>query len=730
MLGPLPSRLVFGAEVQYFRLDPRHWETVVKELADTGLACLTTYVQWGTHQVAPPDQQHPAGHFDFTGATDPRLNVIGFLDLVQRAGLQVNFRAGPFCCNEMPWGGQPRWLVNGDPAMMVWDHQNRTTQGYWIARKEGSQPSYLHPAYLDLCRHWIGAIDEIISPRLVSRGGFISMVNLDNEISYICKDSFLDSDYNPINVRPGGYWHQFLTEKYRTVANLPYPGGYTAIDLVPPPRDIPAELGDDVARHLDWVEFKEWVMCRYLGELRQMHVANGVEDVVFMTNFNPHLPEGVPTRMPSFESAVQGSTSASSAKPKGKGIVGYDFYRGSFLSWSGYASLARVLRLMNASVDYTWSAEFMAGIWEKVLTSRISDDHMRFMARAALANGCKAIAWFMFHDRRVWADSPVSSHGHRRPSWEVLRETYALATSAIPHWDDLVVQGDCAVIYDIVAHRHTAIGDPSPCDDGKLHVGVPLMQGIPAGVASREYLGMHRVIEASGHQPLVLDLAAKPELLAAQQLVFMPGTPVTAATTSTMLAAWVEAGGTLVISGTWPTHDERGQSLAFCGCAQAPAAGNCRLGRGRILHTRLLGQEESEHENLAAIAQVRELIQAARTWHVACEPVTVPTWETWGEGSGVTNAGGRTGGSAMDRVVTVEQPRVHASAILQLGGGFPVLGVLNHYPEACELRLHFRTLRPLALRNLVSNQRIPVHDGIVVVDIDRKSGELYAVELA
>lgn len=160
------SRNIFGAEIQYFRTDPRHWETILRRFADTGLRCVTTYVQWGTHLVGPPDAKHPAGILDFEGRTDPRLNLFGFLDLVQKAGLDMNFRCGPFCCNEAVHGGYPPWLVFGDPSMMVWDWQNRTTQGYWIGRKEGSQPSYLHPVYLDWCRKWLDAVDRIIQPRL------------------------------------------------------------------------------------------------------------------------------------------------------------------------------------------------------------------------------------------------------------------------------------------------------------------------------------------------------------------------------------------------------------------------------------------------------------------------------------------------------------------------------------------------------------------------------------
>jgi len=723
-MNSIVSKNIFGAEIQYFRLDPKYWERVVRQLKDSGIRCCTTYVQWGTHLVGAPDADHPAGVLDFTGHTDPRLNLLGFLDLVESQGLQMNFRSGPFCCNEADFGGYPKWLVCGDPSMMVWDHQNRTTQGYWIARKEGSQPSYLHPLYLDWCRKWISEVDEIIRPRLASNGGFITMVNLDNEVSYIVKDSFLDSDYNPVNVGRGGFYHQFLTEKYETISNVPYTNLPDEIEGIEPPREVPPDISANAAWYLDWVEFKEWCMARYLGELRAMHVANGVEDVTFMTNFNPHLPEGVPTRMPSFEKAVRGT-----GQDKGRGITGYDFYRGTFMSWSGYSSMARVLRLMNASVDYTWSAEFMSGTWEKVLSTRVSDDHMRFMARCALAHGCKALAWFMLHDRRVWGDCPVSSHGHRRPSWEVLRETFELCANAIPHWDALEVRGDCVVVYDIAHHRHTAIGDPSPCNDGSSHFGLPQIRGTPAGEASREYYGLHRVVEAAGHQPLAVDILERPERLRLATLAFYPGSPIATRSGSESLRGWIEAGGTLVVSGAWPALDERGEGLDFLGFASAPVLGRHELGRGALVLSGAFCQDEAEKENLEAVDWVRGLIRKVEAWHVALELLEPLIWEAWGDGSGVTNAGGKMAGATLSNVQRVEETRVLASAVLHEGGGFPVLFVLNHYPEAAVLQVRFRSLRPTALVHLITGEKIAVREGVTEVDIDRKSGEVYRVEI-
>jgi len=47
--NPIQSSEVFGAEVQYFRLDTRYWKPILLKFKESGLKCVTSYVQWGTH---------------------------------------------------------------------------------------------------------------------------------------------------------------------------------------------------------------------------------------------------------------------------------------------------------------------------------------------------------------------------------------------------------------------------------------------------------------------------------------------------------------------------------------------------------------------------------------------------------------------------------------------------------------------------------------------------------
>jgi beta-galactosidase len=697
-------REIFGAEIQYFRLDPRYWERIIERFKGTGLRCVTTYVQWSTHLVAPPDKKHPAGVLDFTGKTDPRLNLMGFLELIEKHGLNLNFRCGPFCCNEMVHGGYPPWLVLGDPNIMVWDWQNRTTQGYWIGKKEGSQPSYLHPTYLQWCEHWIRAVDTIIGPHLKSNGGCVTMVNLDNEISYIVRDGFLDSDYNPVNVGPGGWYHQFLQKKYGAARSLPYPTKYRSMEEVAPPRSVPEVITTDMAYYLDWIEFKTWVMAEYIRRLRMMHEANGVRDVTFMTNFNPHRPEGVPTRMPALEEATGG------------GLVGYDFYRGTFMSYSGYHSMARVLKLMNASVRHTWSAEFMSGTWNKVLPSRVSEDHMRFMSRCALAHGCKAMAWFMFHDRDCWGDAPVSSHGHPRANLNVLRETPALLFDKVKDWESLRPVNDVAIIYDLVQHQHTSIGDPMPCADNDLHTGRPAIDGVSAGLATAEYEGLFRLVEQAGLQAGVVDIIHSDRSLADYKIAFLPGSPVMERRAAERLKKFMANGGILVLSGPMPKRDERGRAMKFPGLGvpvtRGPAT-TLRVGKGMLIwHREYLAQEKPEEESQAAAEFIEALLERyAANPQVRLTVQEPVSWVDWQEGGG-------------HRVY--RQPRNLGSAILQRGRSEALLFVMNHYPEAARFRVKL-TGHYKVLRHLETGETLALTDGAVGLDLDRKSAEIYEV---
>jgi len=474
---------------------------------------------------------------------------------------------------------------------------------------------------------------------------------------------------------------------------------------------VPDMIGDDFAYYADWCEFKTWAMSKYISTLREMHEANGVKDVTFMTNFNPHRPEGVPTRMSEFEKATGPL-----------GIAGYDFYRGVFMSYSGYQSMARVLKLMNATLRYTWSAEFMSGTWMKVLTGRVSDDHMRFMALCALAQGCKAISWFMFHDRDCWGDSPVSSHGHERPSLAVLKEVKKLACETINGWDDLVPATDLTIIYDLTSHTHSYLGDPSPCNDNALYVGEPVVDGVQCGKASMEYEGLFRVVEHTGRQAAVIDpVHSEAKLIpTVTPFVILPGSPVIHRETARAPESYVAQGGKLVVSGPWPVRNDLGTAIAFLGGFPEETDRAISKAGGTIWWVEEgLGRGLPEEDCLESIAWLAAVLdQETAPAKALIETVEDISWIDWNTGKNMKSEGGH-------RVYP--QPRNLCSAILHEGPKDRILFALNHYPVAARVKITLADASLTRLVDLDSGLTFTIEKGSVELDLDRKSASVFRV---
>src|SRR5206468_697403 len=94
------SRALLAGEVHYWRLDPAVWPDVLARVRELGVNVVSSYVCWDFHELAP-------GAFDFTGATDPHRNLVGFLDLLWREGFWALVRPGPYVYAEWRNSGIP-----------------------------------------------------------------------------------------------------------------------------------------------------------------------------------------------------------------------------------------------------------------------------------------------------------------------------------------------------------------------------------------------------------------------------------------------------------------------------------------------------------------------------------------------------------------------------------------------------------------------------------------------
>ncbi|XP_055800659.1 beta-galactosidase [Solanum dulcamara] len=92
-------KILISGSIHYPRSTPQMWPDLIQKAKDGGLDVIETYVFWNAHEPSP-------GKYNFEG----RYDLVKFIKLVQRAGLYVNLRIGPYICAEWNFGGFPVWL--------------------------------------------------------------------------------------------------------------------------------------------------------------------------------------------------------------------------------------------------------------------------------------------------------------------------------------------------------------------------------------------------------------------------------------------------------------------------------------------------------------------------------------------------------------------------------------------------------------------------------------------
>jgi len=132
----------------------------MKKAKAMGLNTIGTYVFWNAQE---PEQ----GKYEFTGNN----NIAEFVRAAKEEGLWVILRPSPYACAEWEFGGYPWWLLK-DKTLKV-----RSTD----------------PKFLKAYRDYIMQLGKQLSPLLVTNGGNILMVQIENEYgSYSDDKNYLD----------------------------------------------------------------------------------------------------------------------------------------------------------------------------------------------------------------------------------------------------------------------------------------------------------------------------------------------------------------------------------------------------------------------------------------------------------------------------------------------------------------------------------------------------------
>ena len=171
MLNGKPFKVISGA-MHYFRIVPEYWLDRLTKLKACGFNTVETYIPWNLHERAE-------GKFDFTGI----LDLERYITLAEGLGLNLIIRPGPYICAEHDFGGLPSWLLNYEHLSL------RSRDEVFISKLR----PYLHRVF------------EIIKPHLITNGGRVIMLQIENEYGsygddkvYLnkVKDIYLESGMN------------------------------------------------------------------------------------------------------------------------------------------------------------------------------------------------------------------------------------------------------------------------------------------------------------------------------------------------------------------------------------------------------------------------------------------------------------------------------------------------------------------------------------------------------
>jgi hypothetical protein len=140
---------MISGEVHYCRIPREYWRHRIRMAKAMGCNTIATYVFWSHHETEK-------GSFDFTSGN---RNLAEFIEIVQDEGMWFLLRPGPYCCGEWDMGGIPPYLLS------IPDIKLRCTD----------------ERYMAAAARYIDTLSHIITPHLITNGGPIIMLQIENE---------------------------------------------------------------------------------------------------------------------------------------------------------------------------------------------------------------------------------------------------------------------------------------------------------------------------------------------------------------------------------------------------------------------------------------------------------------------------------------------------------------------------------------------------------------------
>lgn len=362
---------VISGEIHYFRLDPKLWEKHLKLLKDSGANTTSTYIPWDWHE-------YEENKFDFTGETNPARNLIKYIKLCKKVGLDLIVKPGPYILAEYEGQGLPQWLLNKASKNAHAQDENGNVISPDLM-------SYMSDEYLHYSFLWYNEIMPIISEHQESNGGPITMMQVCNEVGVF---QWLSGkiDYNEKVLK---LYNEFLVDKYKLIEKLNSTYGtkyYSFEKLSAPVGKI--ENKQDYCAYYDFHLFYRHFYAMYLDTL--------IEKIKSF-NINVQLTHNIPGWIygNAAELPMLISTYEEIMRTRDDILFGLDHIP-EFVSFRNAHSDLACNKILEAMQPYgpVWAAEFQCGTREHHVKSDANDLETFYFA--SLAHGLNSFNYYMF----------------------------------------------------------------------------------------------------------------------------------------------------------------------------------------------------------------------------------------------------------------------------------------------------------------------------------------------
>jgi beta-galactosidase GanA len=148
LLDGQPFQIISG-EMHPARIPEEYWRHRIQMAKAMGCNTISVYVFWNYHETEE-------GVYDFTSGNH---NLAEFFKTVQEEGMWLILRPGPYVCAEWDLGGIPSYLLK------IPDIKLRS----------------LDPRFIAAAERYMTKLAEVIKPFLITKGGPILMLQIENE---------------------------------------------------------------------------------------------------------------------------------------------------------------------------------------------------------------------------------------------------------------------------------------------------------------------------------------------------------------------------------------------------------------------------------------------------------------------------------------------------------------------------------------------------------------------